>query len=628
LNAASDPVNREKTDSRDARAARGFGGFPMTTPARSAAEEAGGLPAFAAAAAVAGLALAMAAAIRLIHGFFPQQPERAVLITGLGFAAVLALGPGLYLARMRRESNPWTAGLTFLAASSVLLLAAYFYWVSWYVNFPADILTWSEGDFINDIIKFSVGYPLYSPQANNDAFNYPPGPQLLTYLLAWLAGKAGSISFYRAIQVGYTAAAAFLALLSCRRLLRQARCDLRPAWLWNAFFYAALLLMGANSITNRFSHNLHGDALAQLTALAAFYLLLVYIDTRDRRVLAAMALIAPIGFLVKQSLVIWAAWYAGFLLLWDRNWKRTLAFSAATGALTAAVIGACYAIWGQPFFYWTFTVLGSHGVSPLRSFQHVLDSWTYFAGGLLGGAAVLRFAQSKSLVGAWLVWLGLISVEAYTSGIAWMLNHIGPGCLIAGVWFLAGLAVVWSRVAAAWKARTSHAPDWIAAAAAAFSVALLFAGMGMVRIPAQPLSNDAYRYVRDIEAQFRGLPSRAVLLDAGGSWIYERDGVVMGDRAPCIGERGHSGTGDFSGILARIAAHRYSKILVRDLHEADFWYEHSTWPKPSGIRQALLDHYRETGRIPAAEPPLATRDRAEDPYLFDEITVLEPKTPE
>ena len=110
----------------------------------------------------------------------------------------------------------------FLATASVLLLAGYFYWVSWYVSFPADILIWSEGDFVNDIIKFSAGYPLYSPQVNNDSFTYVPGPQLLTYLLAWVMGKAGSIPFYRFIQVGYTALAAWMAMLCCRRVLRMA----------------------------------------------------------------------------------------------------------------------------------------------------------------------------------------------------------------------------------------------------------------------------------------------------------------------------------------------------------------------------------------------------------------------
>jgi hypothetical protein len=186
------------------------------------------------------------------------------------------------------------------------------------------------------------------------------------------------------------------------------------------------------------------------------------------------------------------------------------------------------------------------------------------------------------------------------------------------------LTVVWNNAEESWRTASAH--SWIAAGAAALSVALLFNGMGLLRIPVEPLSADAYRYAADIEAQFAGHPSSQVLLDAG-SWMYARERVVMGDRAPSIGERGHSLTGDFSGILSRIRAHRYARILVRDFHEPDFWYDHSTWLKPSGIRQALLDNYRETGKIRAAATPATSKDRAEDPYLFGEITILEPKIP-
>jgi hypothetical protein len=194
--------------------------------------------------------------------------------------------------------------------------------------------------------------------------------------------------------------------------------------------------------------------------------------------------------------------------------------------------------------------------------------------------------------------------------------------LIAGVWFLAGLTRVWNDVGTKWTAASAN--SWLAAGAAAISVALLFNGMGLVRIPVAPLSTDTYRYVADIEAQFAGLPSSQVLLDAG-SWMYARDRVVMGDRAPSIGERGYSLTGDFSGILSRIRARRYGRILVRNFHGTDFWYEHFSWPRQSGIRQALLENYREIGRIRAAATPVASKDRAEDPYLFGEVTILEPK---
>ena len=214
----------------------------------------------------------------------------------------------------------------------------------------------------------------------------------------------------------------------------------RDGWIWNSFWYAALLLMATNSITNCFAHNLHGDALAQLAAMVAYYLLLVYLETRSRRVLAAMVLLVPVGFLIKQSLLIWGVWYGGFLALWGRSWKRLGVFVVATAALFGATLSVCYAIWGGPFFYWIFYEMSRHPVSPLRAFQHVLDSWAYFAAGLLGGVVVLRDRKPDGLLGAWLVWLGLIVLEAYRSGIEWMLNHLGPGCLMAGVWFVAGLA--------------------------------------------------------------------------------------------------------------------------------------------------------------------------------------------
>jgi hypothetical protein len=522
--------------------------------------------------------------------------------------------PGYYLLRMRSRAKAATAALAFLTSCAVVLLAIYFFRTAWYVFFPADFLVWPEGDFVNDILKFSVGYPLYSPQVNNDSFVYVPGSQLLTYVLARLAGQAGSIPFYRVIQVAYTLAAAGLALLCCRRILEAHGGSAPRSWLWHSFAYALLLLIATNSITNAFVHNLHGDALAQLVTLAGYYLLLRYVGTRSWTVLALMAWVAPVGFLVKQSLVIWAGYFGGFLCIWGRPWRRVMVFAALTGALGAVTLGLCYALWGPHFVYWTWFVLSKHAVSPLRSFQHLMDAWVYFMAGLLGGTMILRGRYLSSLSGVWLVSLGVLAIETYTSGIAWMLNHMGPGCLLAGIWFVAGLTRWWESV---------HA-NWVERAAVTASLALLFNGMGLVRIPLRTVSGDAYRYVHDIERQFEGLDAGQVLLDAG-SWVYWKQRVVMGDRAPSIGERGYSQTGDFSGILSRIASKRYAKILVRGFHDQDFVYDYYLWSKSSGIRQSLLDNYRETGTIPAAQGPPAVPNWAEDPYYFGEITILEPK---
>jgi hypothetical protein len=569
------------------------------------------------------IAMALAWCVNIIQA--GRNPEQAVLITGVLFAAILLAVPGAYVLLAGRAAEPGRTGLLFLTACAILLSGIYFFSVSGYVFFPADFLTWSEGDFVNDILKFSVGYPLYSAQVNNESFVYAPGSQLLTYFLAWLVGKEGSIAAFRIIQLIYTAAAAFMAMLCCRQILRLALPNWRApdSWLWNSFWYAALLLIASNSITNPFIHNLHGDALAQLATMAGYYLFLQYAETRSRGTLAGMALFAPVGFLIKQSLVAWAGWYVTLLALGDRSWKRIIAFGAATGVLTAVILGLCYAVWHAPFFYWTVYVLGKHPVSPLRSFQHMLTAWPYYTAGLLGGTAVLRGQRSRALLAAWLVWLGVIASETYTSGIAWMVNHIGPGCLIGGVWFLAGLASVW-RPATGLRGR-EPSEAWIRTGALTASVALFFSGMGLVRIPIRAIPEDAYRYVRDIEREFEGQPPNQVLLDAG-SWVYLKNRVIMGDRAPSIGERGFTGTGDFSGMLSRIAAKRYSKILVRGFHAPDFVYDYFLWTKSSGIRQALVDNYREVRTIRAVLGNSYARNWAEDPYYFGEISILEPKT--
>lgn len=572
-------------------------------------------------------ALALAFTIARLQAPFQQygETEKAVLVTGLVLAGVLAAFPGVYLLRIGPLARPETLSLTVLCGISLSLLAIYLFWVSWYVFFPADILIWSEGDFMNDMLKFSVGYPIYSAPVNHDSFHYVPGPQLLTYLLAWMDGKAGSLGAYRTIQVCYTALAAYMALLCCRRILRLTWPDLAvwKTWLWNGFCFASLFLIATNSITNRFTHNLHDDALAQLASTTAFYILLRYVERCCHGAVAAMVVMTTAGFLVKQSLLIWGGFYGLFLLLWGRSWKRLAVFAVAATALYGVTLAVCCAIWGQPFLYLIFGVLSRHPISPLRSFQHVLATWPYYAAMLLGGLAVLRGREGGPLFGAWLISFLLLAEETYTSGIAWMLNHIGPGSLLAGVWFLAGLASVWTAIFE--SPSLDRMVPWMRAAAVTASVALLFSGMGLVRVPLRPLSPDAHRYVRDIEAQFRGEPADKILLDVG-TWNYVPARVIMKDRAPVMDEEGYANNGDFSGFTSRLAAKYYNKILVRGLYSSDFWYENALWPRPRGLRKAILDNYRETGKIRAADHAKDVKDGPEDPYLFGDISILEPRT--
>ena len=568
----------------------------------------------------------IAMAVYQINSSFAGQPEKAVKIVGILFAVLAVIPPGVYLAARRVEARPDDLGLLIVGSVSVLSVACYFFYASFYIALPADIAIWSESDFVNDILKYRVGYPLFTAQVNNESFTYVPGSQLVTYFFAWLAGQPLSVPTYRAIQVVYTFLTTIVAFLCYRRLVRLTA---GPAALnsdsrfWGIVSFCVLFLIATNSITNPFSHLLHNDALAQLVTLIAFWLLLEYEAAKDKRILLLFMILLPaIGFWVKQSLVIWAGLYGLYFLAFDRprSVKRILVFGLTSlgGISLSILIG--YALWQDNFVYWAFTVLGSHAVSPLRSFRHLLVIWPYFVIGLIGGSALLQPREGKRLLGIWIIWLVLISIEIYTSGIAWMTNHIGPGCLIACVFFMAAATGFWRKLAdSALKAAPIY--QWGRTGICVASFCLLFGGLGVVRIPAPPFSQeDGSRYIHEIENEFAGQPPDRVLLDIG-SWVYLRNGVVMKDRAPSIGERGVSETGDFSGILGRLQERFYKKILVRNFHSGDFWYDHELWAKSSMIRQSLNENYREVGRIKA----VSGMAQSDLPYGFNEITILVPR---
>ncbi|MEJ7813496.1 MAG: hypothetical protein WKG32_24020, partial [Gemmatimonadaceae bacterium] len=589
-------------------------------------------------------ALALAAAfpvamvIETLNSRLASTPERAVMASSVLRAALAVAVVAGYGVTRRVAATPARLALVTILATVVLLAGTDLYWLAGHVRFPADILIWSESDFVADILKLRSGYPFYTAQANNESFIYTPASQVLTWLLASAVGKGDSIVAFRAVQVGFTVLAAAVAALSCRRLLLLAGRDAPGAGMWTALWMPAFFLIATNAVTNPFVQNLHNDALTQLVAIACFWLLLEYSATRSPRILALMAIAPAAGFLVKQSLAVWAPLFCVHLLLFDRprSLPRVMGFALAAFGGIALAFGACYLAWGHDFIYWTVTVLGAHPHSLLRSVQHVLDVWVYFAVGVAGALVLLRGERARALIGPWLIGLAILGIEAYTSGVAWMLNHMGPGSLIAGVWLMAAVTALWrERLDPAGTGSTSPTTPagatvdrvldrvlerWLRPALAAGAALLLLGGLGTVRVPAPPFSADAYRYAREIE---RAMPDSAgdrVLLDAG-SWLYLRRGVVMKDRVTSFGDRGYGEVGDFSAMARRLGERRYDRILVRNLHSPDFWYDHYLWRAPSGIRAALMANYHETGTIRAVTDGDPTH---RPPYLFSEISILEP----
>jgi hypothetical protein len=573
---------------------------------------------------------------RRLEVVWPSQPERVVQVAALFTVAVIVLSAGIYLGLSGKAAGPRRAGLVMMAAVGTVLVAFYLTWVSHYIEFPADILIWSEGDFVNDIVKFRVGYPLYTDQRNNDSFHYTPGAQLATYALARLCGAPGSIPLYRLIQLFYSLGAAAVAVGCYVRLLRLSGLGrfAEDRGLWGAVALPFFFLVATNSITNPFVGNLHHDALAQLIAAAAYWLLLEYAVARRRLSLVLMALIPALGFMVKQTLAIWIGLYALYLLFFDRPRSaiRAVGFTVAATAALALVLLGCYAVWGEPFWYWAVSELTTHEVSPLRSFEHLLCGWMYFGAGIVGGLVLLRGARAERLVGPWVIWLFFLLAVTYTSGIEWMINHLGPGCLLAGIWLLAGLTRLWCAVPGGSMSRFSSI-WWLRAVLGVALVCLVHAGLGLVWMPTSPLPLDAYRYVDEIEREFAGVPVEKVLLDMG-AWVPARALVVQRDQAPGIASRGSTkASGDFSAFINRIEKRYYHKILVRSLDSPAFLYDNRVWwRKSSGVKQALLENYQEAGRIREVKgekrfmlfafepvPFSATRNG------FQEITILTPR---
>ena len=561
-------------------------------------------------------ALPLAAAIAAVHRWFPDSPEQAVARVGGLLLAVIVAVPTAVLWRLRRETAPSDLGLAVVVGTLTVLVAGYLYSISSSILVRADTLIWSEGPFVSDILKFRIGYPLYTAPANLESFFYPPGAQWLTYGIARLAGFADSIPAYRVIQLVYAALAALLAAAATLRLLVMVRPD-RAATIgpwWGAVWVPFLFLCATNAQTNPFAYALHNDGLSVLVSAAAYFLLAEYAATRRLSWLVLLVLIPVAGFYVKQSLVVWAALGAGYLVVFDRprSLQRAAVFTISAFALVVGGYSLGRWTWGADFHYWVIEDLRNHPFSPLRSVQHALSAWAWFAAGT-GGALLLFGRRWRHIAGLWVVWLLLLAQQAWTSGIAWMLNHLGPGSLLAGIWFAAALATAWPRRGQ--QPRSAFA--WTRAGLVTLGTLLCFSGLGMVRVPVLVLPPDLDRYVSAIEKEFDGMDAERVLLDAG-TWVYLPSRTVPKDRGAAVGDLGYSGLGDFSGMLGRIRGRTYQRILVHSWHTVDFGYDHHSWRSSSGIRAALDQNYREVRRISAV------KGQEDGTPFLREISVLEP----
>ena len=212
----------------------------------------------------------------------------------------------------------------------------------------------------------------------------------------------------------------------------------------------------------------------------------------------------------------------------------------------------------------------------------------------------------------------VMAIQAYTSGIGFQVNHMGPGVVMAGCWFMVSLVRVWPT-------RSESDPRWrypVVQAGAAAIVVLLLTGMGFVREPRRAVPEDLDRYIAEIEREFQDLPADQVLMDVG-SWIYLREGVLMKDRSGPVSL--HVGANQpeinraaLAPTIARIESRQYRRILARELDTPRTAYDFQD--RGSGVKAAMLQHYRIVRRIPGVSV-----SRWWPRHMIADIVVLEPR---
>jgi hypothetical protein len=510
---------------------------------------------------------------------------------------------------------------------SITLVLAYFVFIKPLVTLSADILMWEETNFVGDIIKLRIGAPIYTAPSDNNSLVYTPLAPLLTYAISWLIRLPTSILAWRLIQLGFATCAAALATICSRSLRRLAAPEQRLEFsrTWLAITVLVLFLVATAPEVNRFVYLLHIDALALLVSVFSFWTMLRYLKAPSRRAVALMAICPALGYLTKQFLISWAVVMFVFLLLHNyKDLKRLALFCALAALAIALAIGGCYLLWGDPYIFWTFKVMGarkgitlspdSRQISLLRMLDHTLRVWPELMIGVVGGMLLLRYRREniRRLGALWVAWVALILSESFSSGAGWdTVYHFGPGVLIGAIWLLAALPLYWPGKPEA--ANGMEFPRLVYFTRALLAVAGVFTLMIALRVVPTGDRNaarywgkmrqspDVSRYVADIENEFKGLPPDKVLLDIG-NWVYLRQSVLQKDRAISIADQPPSGHYENMDVfVSHIRQHAYAKIMMHDLHSPFFIYDWYRWPRSSGVRQALLENYQEVRTIAPVE---------------------------
>src|SRR5690606_38021287 len=151
--------------------------------------------------------------------------------------------------RQRRRIDVTELGLMTMVSLLLVLVAGYLVWALPAVLYRADLLLWSETQYVGDIIKLRAGAPLYAPPSDLSSSLYTPGTGILTWLIASPLGLGESVAAFRMIQLGFVVVAALLANRSVLVVLELAGIDSGERPLWSVLRTLVFFLLGTNTLT-------------------------------------------------------------------------------------------------------------------------------------------------------------------------------------------------------------------------------------------------------------------------------------------------------------------------------------------------------------------------------------------
>ncbi len=569
---------------------------------------------------VASLALGVTGFLAACRLLDPSIPVHLILISVI--VSVIACGVGWGMSRRSNRHLPQGAvAISVLLAAGTAMALATAYQLVGYLNLPVDLLSFSESSYVNDIIKLRLGAPIYSDPQDNNSYPYTPGSPILTYVVSAALGQATSIPFYRLVQFSYVVIASVAATSVCdllaQRVLSADEYRHRSIWRW--VWFALTFLLVTDARFNHYTQSLHNDGLALLFSVFCYWLIVKHsLKPRPWQVWA-MALLPGIGFMAKQNVLTWIGVFLVYLVATEAVSRRQLAlFVLGSLLVTVTVIGVCILLWGENFRYWIFTALGSKQISLPRSILHLFQAGLYAVLGLFSGRVLALQDSSRAITTLWVCWLLLFTMEALTSGLGYQTNHLGPGIVIGGCWFLIAVLKTWPTAKTAgswWQYRAQEV-------LAVCMVVLLCGALGFVREPRNLVPQDFFRYVAEIENEFQGFAPEKVLMDTG-SWIYLKQNVLMKDRSAPISLHSAKNQPEvnhqmLAATIKRIEEKTYDKILARQLDTGETWYDFQN--NGSGVKAAILNNYREARRI----REVAGIERWWPKHLVSEILVLVP----